>query len=469
MVALDIYVIVVYFIILIGVGFYMGRKIKTSEDYMVAGRSLGFPVLLGTLIGSAIGAAATFGKAGKAYEVGYAILIASVAYMLGYLALCFLAPKLQKAKLDTIPAALEQRYGKSMRIVAAIVLVMAVVALFGAQLIAIGLTAETVFADYNLSYGNAIVIASIIIVIYTMVGGLMAVAYNDLIQTCIMLIGGGILLPYFLYTSLGDGFVAALSFQTESFLGGMHWAYVLSFFPIYFAFALIDPTIWQRIAAAKNNKIVGPALIGTSITFGFWSVIVITLGVIAHNIFPNLENGDNVIPILVMTYMPPLAKGFCLAAIMGIIISTADSALLVTGTTVSTDIFKVLNPNISDKKILLINRITILIVSCFGLIFALRKSNIFDVMMLALAIFVAGLFIPVMAALFYKYATKQAALVSAIMGAVTLLAVHALKAQNSIPNWIEPIVAALFLSGISMWLVSKLTYKEATKTAPLLT
>lgn len=468
MVALDIYVIIGYFIVLLGVGFYMGRKIKTSEDYMVAGRSLGFPVLLGTLIGSAIGAAATFGKAGKAYEVGYAIFIASLAYMLGYIAMCFLAPKLQKAQLDTIPATLEQRYGKSMRIVAAIVLVLAVVALFGAQLIAIGLTAETVFADYHLNFGNAVIIASIIILIYTWVGGLMAVAYNDLIQTCIMLIGGGLLLPYYLYQSLGDGAVEALSFQTESFLGGMHWAYVLSFFPIYFAFALIDPTIWQRIAAAKNNKIVGPALIGTSITYALWSVIVIAFGVIAHNILPDLTNGDNVIPILVMNYMPPLAKGFCLAAIMGIIISTADSALLVTGTTVSTDVFKVLQPNISDKKLLLINRMTILIVVCFGLIFALRKSNIFDVMMLALAIFVAGLFVPVMAALFYDYATKQAALVSAIVGAVTLLAVHALKAQQLAPTWIEPIVAALFLSGISMWIISKLTYNEDTKTTPLL-
>ena len=164
---IDLVVIAVYFCVLVGIGIYAGSKVKNSEDYMVAGRSLGMPVLLGTLVGSAIGAAATFGKAGKAYEVGYAILIASVAYILGYIVLCFLAPKLQQAKIDTIPGALERRYGKTMRIISALVLVFAVIALFGAQLIAIGLTAEAVFADSGITFEHAVIIATLVIVIYT--------------------------------------------------------------------------------------------------------------------------------------------------------------------------------------------------------------------------------------------------------------------------------------------------------------
>jgi SSS family transporter len=465
---IDLVVIAVYFGVLVGIGIYAGSKVKNSEDYMVAGRSLSMPVLLGTLVGSAIGAAATFGKAGKAYEVGYAILIASVAYVLGYIVLCFLAPKLQQAKIDTIPGALERRYGKTMRVISAIVLVLAVIALFGAQLIAIGLTAEAVFSDFGITFEHAVIIATLVIVIYTLVGGLLAVAYNDLFQTIIMLIGGGLLLPIFLSIDLGDQLTSVLVSPEVDWLGGMHWGYVLSFFPIYFAFVLIDPSIWQRVAASKNTANLKPAFLATAAIYMFWSLVVVTLGVIAFNTLPDLAHRDSVIPTLVMNHMPPLVKGICLAAIMGIIISTADSALLVTGTTVSTDLFKVLKPEISDKKQLLITRLTVLIVGIFGLIFALQKSNIFEVMMLALAIFVSGLFVPVMAALFYKKATSSAALISAITGAVVQLSSFAAKMQGYLPEGIEPILLALVSSSLAMWFVSHLTYNPATATQPLL-
>lgn len=465
---LDLVVIVLYFCVLIGIGVFAGSRIKNSEDYMVAGRSLGFPVLMGTLVGTVIGAAATFGKAGKAYEVGYAVFISVIAYMLGYIALCFLAPKLQQAKLDTVPSALEKRYGKSMRIVAAGILSLAVIALFGAQLIAIGLTAESVFGEYGVTFEQAVIVATLIIVIYTVVGGLMAVAYNDLFQTTVMIIGGGILLPLFLYLDLGDSFTVAMIDPATEFLGGMHWGYVLSFFPIYFSFALIDPTIWQRIGAAKSNDIVKPALIGTTAIYCVWAIIVITLGVIASNIMPGLEHGDGVIPALVMEHMPPMMKGLCLAAIMGIIISTADSALLITGTTVSTDVFKVLKPEISDKAVLRINRLTILIVAAFGLVFALQRSGIFDIMLLALAIFVAGLFVPVMSALFLPISTKPAAISAAIVGASAEIIAFVAKSKGLLPEWSEPIVIALTASAITMLLVSKFTHNESNHTAPLL-
>ena len=283
-----------------------------------------------------------------------------------------------------------------------------------------------------------------------------------------MLIGGGLLLPLFLSIDLGDQLSGALVSPAADWLGGMHWGYVLSFFPIYFAFVLIDPSIWQRIAASKNTSDLKPAFIATAAIFMFWSLVVVTLGVIAFNILPDLAHRDSVIPTLVMNHMPPLVKGICLAAIMGIIISTADSALLVTGTTVSTDLFKVLKPEITDQQQLLITRITVLVVGIFGLIFALQKSNIFEVMMLALATFVSGLFVPVMAALFYKKATSVAALSSAIIGALVQISAFAAKMYGLLPEGVEPILLALVSSSLVMWLISCLTYNQSTATQPLL-
>lgn len=467
--SIDLWIVGLYFAAMMGVGVYAGRKIKGSEDYAVAGRRLSLPVLSGTLIGSAIGAAATFGKAGKAYEVGYIILFSSLTYVLGYLIFAFLAPKLRQAKIDSIPDALERRYGRTMKLLAAGVLLLAVVAVFGAQLIAFGITASSLLSESGISYQQAIVGAAIVIVLYTLVGGLLAVAYTDLIQVVIMVLSIGILLPATLIYNLPEqqSFTDLLQSPQTSFWSGLDISYLLAFIPTYLAFVLIDPTIWQRAAAARHAKDLRPAMLATAGVYALWSLVVVALGVVAFHLLPELASGDEAIPAMVIAHLPPVAKGLCLAAIMAVMMSTADSALLIAGTTFSGDFIKALRPQLGDKQQLKITRITILVVGILGAWFAMGRSGIFDVMMLSLAIFVSGLFIPVMAALFWKKATKIAGLCSGLAGVVTELVVFGLKTTGVIDLEIEPILIAITMSVIAMGLVGHWSYNSSTS-APLL-
>jgi len=180
--SVDLAVLSLYFLLLIAVGYYAGRKVKGMEDYTIAGRRLSYPILLGTLIGTAVGAAATIGKAGKAYELGGIMIISGISYALGLFLFAFLAPIIRQVKIWTIPDALEMRYGGTLRVVSAAVLVLAVIALFGAQLIAVGLSVTAVMGESGISYTEAILGAGIIMVLYTMMGGLLAVAFTDFIQ-----------------------------------------------------------------------------------------------------------------------------------------------------------------------------------------------------------------------------------------------------------------------------------------------
>jgi SSS family solute:Na+ symporter len=194
-ITLDLIVVILYFVALLGVGYYASRKVRSTEDYTIAGRRLGYPVLLGTLIGTAIGAAATVGKAGKAYEVGIAIFIATISYGIGLIIFGLVAPTIRRIEIWTIPDALDLRYGRGIRIVTACVMVLAVIALFGAQLIAVGIAGVAVLADFGVTYFEIILGAGIIMIIYTVMGGLLAVAYTDVVQTVIMLLAIGIILP----------------------------------------------------------------------------------------------------------------------------------------------------------------------------------------------------------------------------------------------------------------------------------
>lgn len=467
---IDLLIVGIYFIAMIVIGLYFSRQVHDSEDYAVAGRSLRLPVLVGTLVGTAIGAAATFGNAGKAYEVGYIILFSSLSYIIGYIIFSFIAPKIHEAEINSIPDALERRYGKSMRLIAAVVLMVTLIAIFGAQLIAFGITASAVFSETGLNYETAILIGTLIIILYTIFGGLLAVAYTDMIQVVIMVIAIGILLPLCIAYNLPDeqNFIDLLQSPQVDFWSGLDLGFLLALIPTYLAFVLIDPTIWQRVAAAKNASDLRPAMLITAAIYAFWALIVVSLGVIAFNLMPELSSGDVAIPTLVISHLPPVVKGFCLAALMAIMMSTADTVLLLAGTTFSGDIVKVLKPTLTDKSQLKINRSAILIIGIIGSIFALQRSSIFEVMMLAFGIFVSGLFIPVMAALFWQKATNFAALSSGLIGVLTQLSLFAFQSTGVIAIGVPPILIALSASFLCMWLFGNLTYSTTETNAPLL-
>ena len=233
----------------------------------------------------------------------------------------------------------------------------------------------------------------------------------------------------------------------------VNWLYVFSFFPTFLAVVLIDPSIWQRAAGAKNIDDLKPALWTTALFYGCWSLVVVTLGVVAYNILPTLEVADSAIPMLVLEHMPPIAKGLCLAAIMAIMMSTADSVLLISGTTFATDIVKALKPGLESKVELRIARATILVVSVLGILFAFNKSGIFESMMLAFAVYVSGLFVPVMAALFWSNADSRAASVSAAAGVISVLVTIVGQQQGWVDSEVPSILVGLTCSMLGMGLI----------------
>jgi SSS family transporter len=469
----DLVIIALYFILLLGVGYYASRKIRGMEDYTIAGRRLGYPVLLGTLIGTAIGAAATVGKAGKAYDVGLALFFATFAYGIGLIAFGFIAPTIRRIKIWTIPDALEFRYGKAIRIVTAIVMVLAVIALFGAQLIAVGLAVTAVLGEFGISYTEAILGAGIIMILYTIMGGLVAVAYTDFIQTIVMLIAVGILLPIFVTHEVGGAAVVwdFLKPPADNFWGGLSLIYIISIFLIDIPFCLIDPSLWQRASAAKDAKTIKNSMFVTAGIYFYWSFIAVSLGIMAMHLLPDLAQSaggvDSAIPRQVALYMPPVLRGFCLAAMMAIMMSTADTALLISGTTFSRDIVRAFRPQTSDKALLRLARIFIFIIGALGVIFALNMRGIFDILLLAFAIFVSGIFVPTMAALFWSKATKAGALVSSIVASIAVVILYGLKLSKMLPEWIEPIIISIFLSLILMVVVSLATFKPEKATPRL--
>lgn len=470
--SLDIAVIGAFFIGMLGIGVYAAKKIKDNTDFAIAGRSIKLPLLVGTLVGTAIGASSTMGGAGLAYEHGI-ITIIIIGYSIGLALFGYVGPIVRRVGVWNMPDVLFMRYGGGMRMIFGFIMVLGVIAVFGTQLIAVGLVVSSVLGDLGIGYTEAVIGASIVMIFYTILGGLLAVAYTDFIQTLIMFIAIGIVMPVLILSETGVS--TALSYlapEPGNLLGGLTPMYVVAIFMADILFCMIDPSLWQRAAAAKDAKSIK---VGMFVTAGFnlyWGFIVVFLGIVAANFFPGLADSpsgvDGAMPRLIIEYMPVGIKGLCLAAMMAIMMSTADTCLLVAGTTFSHDIVSPLRPHLDGKKLLLISRVFILIIGVLGVIFALLMTGIFEMILLAFAIFVAGGFAPIMAAVFWKGATKAGAIISSIVGTISVVGLYGLKLSGMLSEWIDPIVVSVLLSVALMFFVSKLTFNPETATQRLL-
>ena len=340
-------------------------------------------------------------------------------------------------------------------------------------MIAFGVVVVTLFPDSAITYEQAVIGSALVMVIYTALGGLLAVAYTDFVQTTIMVLAIGILLPVLVIPDIGgtSAAVGVLTPASGDWLGGMTLLYFVSIFLIDVPFSLLDNSLWLRTGAAKNISHIRRGVRMTAYAFMLWSLVVTALGVFAIQLVPGLEltdaGPDAAVPMLVMNYMPVVIKGLCLAALLAVIMSTADTVLLIAGTTVSWDIAASLRPDMDDRARIRVARLTIFATGFVGAIFALSVRGLFEVLLLAFAVYVASLFIPVMAAIFWKKATRAGATASAIVAVVSLGILYAMKFSGALPGTIEPIIVSLFLSLVVMTIVSVATWKEATATPPL--
>jgi len=460
---IDIAVIVLYLAVLVVIGVVTARRIKSTEDYGVAGRKLGFPIVLGTVAATLIGAGATLGRAGEAYQSGISIYWAVLGVFIGSLLFAFfMAKKIRKIGVWTLPELLYQRYGLAPRIIGAVLLLVGGVVIFAAQLAGLGICVSSLLKAIGLDFTTAVLICGAIVVLYTLLGGLLAVAYTDFFQFLIFLPILGIVLPIYVFTSVGSPFeiYSRLPADYMSILGQQPIT-VLSWFFLFILAQLIDMTMWQRAAAARTGNIIKNAAIANAFLFVFWSFITITIGlaavIVLHNLLSTYGKIDYVLPAMAIKYLPPGLIGLCFVALAAVLMSTASSILLLAGILIGRDIIQPLSKKgISDKKLLWISRVIVLVVGVIGIVIALYMTGIFRAMYLGYALFVGGAFIPVMAALFWKKGTRQGALWSMIVSMIVIVALYALGS----PFGIEPILPGLIISAVLMYVISRATYKE---------
>ncbi len=430
----EVIVLIFYFVGMIGVGLYWNRRAKSSEDYMIGGRSMGPLVTALTLQTTAMSGFMFMGGPSQAYMLGYFAIFYAVGDAGGGLVnITVLGRRMRRLSqlLDAISPIeyLEKRYESiPVKVVACVIAVSGLSFYVLAQFLATGKTLVSLFG-FPLSWG--LIIGCGVIILYTFVGGYFAVAWNDVIQGFIMI--GSVLSLLALCLHKVGGFtglntkLAAIDPTYLSIWGKGNqyegaWGIIAGAVLVYLIGYMGLPHSVNKHMAMENPKTAKKTVVYATIWTQLFCFSPYFIGLCGVVMLADLKDPEMVIPTLAAQMFPGIVSGILLTAIMSAIMSTVAALLLLIGTIVSVDFYKRWrNPNASDKKVVFISKATILIVSVIGIAIAiLNPPGIFSLVVDTFS-FMACAFLPsYVCAIWWKKANGTGALASMLVGGITV-------------------------------------------------
>ncbi len=443
--------VIAYLLVTIAIGLVAARRVKGSKDYLVAGRSLPLYMNVATVFATWFGAetvlsvSATFAKDGLNGIPGDPFG-ASVCLVLA--ALLF-ARLFYRMNLLTIGDFYKVRYGKAVEVMTSVAIVFSYLGWTSAQLTALGLVIYTLSGG-AVELNTAILLGAGVVLVYTIFGGMWSVAWTDLFQTVVILIG--LTLVAILVGDLAGGAgkviaQAAADGKLVMFPADMDaaawWAMAGAFFA--FAFGSIpQQDVFQRMTSAKDeDTAVRGTLIGALVYFCFAFVpIFIAYAALVHDpALRELFNAEDareiqrILPDLVLGSMPLWAQIMFFGALLSAILSTASGALLAPTATFTENVLKPFAPAMSDRSFLLALRIVLVVFTTAALVFALNStSTMYEMVQNAYNVTLTGAFVPLIAGAYWKRATTQGAILAVVLGVGTWLLLDMVGAETTIPS-----------------------------------
>ena len=410
---IDLVILVIYLVVLVGLGLFLGRtkkgEEKSANDYFLAGNTLTWWAVGASLIAANISAEQFIGMSGTGFRDGiataaYEIMAAITLIVIGK----FLLPVMLKRKIFTIPQFLRERYSDGVGLAFSILWLflyvfvnLTSVAWLGALAIEQILGLQGVFITFGetmISMRMVIVVFLFLIAgIYSIYGGLASVAWTDVMQV-VFLVGGGLITAFFALKAAGDG--AALeglrnvytTLTTGEYANDTHFHLVIqkSHNPEAFAnvpgLVAIVGALWltnlgywgfnqyiiQKGLAAKSINEAQKGLVFAGLLKLLIPFIVVLPGVCAFYMTKHADQftmlqgsinvADDAYPWLIRNFAPPVVKGLSFAALAAAIISSLASMFNSTSTLFTMDIYKkYINPNAGDKKLVNVGRLTSLV------------------------------------------------------------------------------------------------------------
>ncbi len=455
--------ILLYLIFLFVFGLRFVKKLKKKEDFLVAGRTLTAPILVGTLLATWIGSGDIFSVSDLSYNHGYSSLIGSSGGWLGFIIVYFIAGRVRRFGQFTVPDILEARYDHWARILATITTIIAYVTIVSYQFRGGGWVLN-IITDGRISEKQGIIIVAVFVISYTLLAGMLSVAYLDIFNGVLMITAFFVAIPFLLQHVGGLEYVTAnVTPRAHPILGNMSLIEAMGYFFPTLLLALGNGNMYQRFFSAKNEQEAKKSVIGWVIGVIILGIGIQSIAVIGSSYFKGLSETESGRIIVMAAYkgMPVVIGCALMAAIVAIIISTANSFLLVPATNVVRDIYqRFINPELPDKKMILFSRVVVVGLGVIAYSLISFFPRILNAAYAAYTVYGAGITPALLAVFFWKRATVKGGVFSILGGMLTTVAWEiANKLSGALPLGMPAVYPALCVSVCLLVCVSLATPK----------
>lgn len=421
--------VIIYWIISVGIGLWAATRVHNTKDFAVAGRHLPFYMVTATVFATWFGSETVLGIPATFLKEGLHGVVADPfgsSLCLILVGLLFAAP-LYRMNLLTIGDFYKKRFGRSVEVLTTLAIVLSYLGWVGAQITALGLVFNVVSGG-EISKLTGMWIGSGTILIYTLFGGMWAVAITDLLQMIIICLGmlyiGGSV------SEMVGGVGAVVSHAAEagkfSFWPALDPKEIIAFVAAWITMmfgSIPQQDVFQRVQSSKTEKIaVWGSVLGGSLYFCFAFVpmfLAYSATLIDPKMVADLIDTDPqlILPRLVLEKAPLFAQVMFFGALLSAIKSCASATLLAPSVTFTENILRPMVPHMSDHKLLRWMRVVTLIFTVLVTLYAVySKSSIFKMVENAYQVTLVTAFIPLLCGIYWRRSTNQGALVSIFFG-----------------------------------------------------
>ena len=434
--SLHLTVLLVYAAILMAIGLWIGRRVRSSADFFVASRRLGPSLLFSTMLAANIGAGSTVAAAGLGYANGLSAWWWVGSAGLGSIVLAlWIGPRIRRIAaerdLRTLGDYLEYRFGEQVRATITILLWMGTLCILAAQIIGIGWILNVVI---GLPPWMGCVIGGGVVIVYFTAGGLLTAAWVNAVQLVVLLAGFIVALPLAVTATGGWSDIYEATRTVDAYWnvwqgGGSGWFYVVMLGPAF----IISPGLLQKTYGARDDRAVRLGIGLNAVVLLVFAAMPPLLGMIARSVEPGLDNPELALPTLLMDVLPPAVGALGLAALFSAEVSSSDAILFMLATSLSQDLYRrYVDPEASDGQLLTVARRAAVAGGILGTGLAIIAASIASVLQLFYTLLTVSLFVPVLGGLYTRRIGPHEAMGAIAGGVGTFVAVQVLAAGGRV-------------------------------------
>src|SRR5580765_1334804 len=433
--------VVLYLLVTIAIGLWAAMRVKNSKDYVLAGRSLPLYMNTATVFATWFGAESVLSVSVEFSKSGLGGIIADPfgsSVCLVIVALLF-ARSFYRMDLLTIGDFYRKRYGRAMELGTSVIIAISYLGWTAAQLTALGLVFSTLTGG-AVSLQTGIIISGVIVLAYTIWGGMWSVAMTDLFQSVMIIVGLGLIAWFVGDMAGGPGKVIGTAVEAGKFEfwpkgGTKEWlAFITAFLTLAIG-SIPQQDIFQRVTSARNERTaVAGSLLGGVVYFGFVFVpiYIVCAGLLIDPSLVSLLSAQDaretqrILPEFILGRTPMWIQVLFFGALLSAILSTASGAIIAPTSLCTENIIRPLYPNMSDRQFLLTLRA--------ALVFALRsKQTMYEMVQNAYTVTLVAALVPLAAGIFWKRANNTGAILSAGLGLVGWMIAAFTAADAAVP------------------------------------